>query len=342
MSKSAYLKSIESHHLQLRSSWKDVTAIKFPVEYKKVSDVIISGMGASNFGYRVLVSAFRNNRLMLPVELVNGYDLPEFADEKTLFIATSYSGNTEEVLSALKEAKDKGCVIYAITSGGKLGNMVRSGEIPGYIFDTQFNPSNAPRTSIGYTIGATLGLLAKLGHLELAIKEFNDFVDFVESYTSLLMKNDEFINNITKKIDGKIPVFITSEHLESATHVWRNFLNETSKNVAFSYNIPAMNHHFLDGLKFPESARSNIIFVYVLSKLHSEKNKVRLRVSRDVNRKYGYTDVGIDLNGATKLKEIFELIILGSLISYKLAETRGEDPASNEMVDYLKSELRGV
>jgi len=128
----------------------------------------------------------------------------------------------------------------------------------------------------------------------------------------------------------------------AGTHVWRNFLNETSKNIAFSYNVPAMNHHFLDGLKYPDSARQNLIFVYVLSKLHSEKNKVRLRVSRDVNKQYGYKDVGIDLNGGTPLKEVFELIILGSLVSYKLAEIHKEDPATNEMVDYLKSELRGI
>jgi len=342
MSKSAYLKSIASYHEQLRTSWKDVTAIQFTHEYKRVSDVIITGMGASNFGYRVLVSAFSNTRLILPVNLVNGYELPEYADEKTLFIATSYSGETEEVLTTLKEAKSKGCVIYAITSGGKLAKMINSGEIPGYIFTTKYNPSGAPRTSIGYTIGATLGLLAKLGHLELAVKEFNEFVDFVEAYTKIILKNDDFIDSIASQIDGKIPVFITSEHLESAIHIWRNFLNETSKNIAFSYNVPAMNHHFLDGLKYPKSARDNLIFVYALSKLHSDKNKVRLRVSRDVNKKYGYTDMGIDLNGGTRLKEIFELIILGSVVSYKLADTRGEDPASNEMVDYLKSELRGV
>ena len=233
------------------------------------------------------------------------------SDEKTLFIATSYSGNTKEVLNSLDEAQSKGCVIYAITSGGKLGEKIRAGEIPGYIFSTRYNPSKAPRTSIGYTIGATLGLMARLGHLEFAIKEFNDFVDFVEAYTKILLKDSTFTDDIATKIESKMPVFVTSEHLVSASHIWRNFLNETSKNIAFSYNIPQMNHHFLDGLKYPQSARENLMFVFIQSSLHKEKNRVRLKVSRDVVKKFGYKDVGIDLNGGTKLKEIFELIILG-------------------------------
>lgn len=342
MSNSAYLKSISLYHSQLRESWKEITNLTFKPEYKKVGEVIIGGMGASTFGYRVVSDAFKGTRLMVPVSLLEEYQLPEYADEKTLFIATSYSGNTEEVLCALKEAKSRGCIIYGITSGGIIGKMIKDGEIPGYVFDTRNNPSGASRTSVGYMVGATLGLLAKLGHLELGIREFNEFVDYVEAYTKILIENTSFSDKIANQIKDTIPVFITAEHTLSATHIWRNFLNETAKTLGFTCAVPAMNHHFLDGLKYPESAKANLLFVYVLSGLHNDKNKVRLRVSREVNKKYGYRSMGIDLNGGSVLKEIFELIILGSLVSYKIAEIRKEDPVANEMVDYLKLQLKSV
>ena len=81
-------------------------------------------MGGSSFGGRILESAFEKNDLLIPVELVLGYDLPAYADENNLVILTSYSGNTEEVLSVLEQACSRGCKLLVISSGGKLGNAI--------------------------------------------------------------------------------------------------------------------------------------------------------------------------------------------------------------------------
>ncbi|PIR42646.1 hypothetical protein CO058_03095 [candidate division WWE3 bacterium CG_4_9_14_0_2_um_filter_35_11] len=338
MSIHVYLKSIGYYHSQFKESWNGSNRIKMPKNFQGVSEVIIAGMGGSSFGVRVVTSAF-SDELVLPIHLVEGYDLPEYADETTLVLVTSYSGNTEETVSILEQARVKGCKIFAITSGGKLKNAVDSGNIPGYIFDTNYNPSGSPRTGIGYIVGSTLGVLTSLKFLEFSQQKAMRTASFIKHFTELLSRSSDMIFKISSKIDGYSPIFIASEHLVSASYVIRNFMNETSKNIGFTYDIPSMNHHFLDGLDFPNDINKKYIFVYLISSLYNERNKKRFEIMRGITKEKGINDIAITLGAKDKLDEIWEAIIIGSLVSYNLAVAHKVDPRTNEMVDLLKREL---
>lgn len=339
MPKDSYLNSIYSYADQFKQAWDEVKHLEFYEDHKAASDAIVGGMGASIFGGLVLKSVFENDKLLIPVNLVSDYHLPEYADEKTLLIPTSYSGNTEETLNIFDEGWDKGCPMVTITSGGKLQTKSENKELPSYVFDTKNNPSKAPRTGFGYNLGATLGIFSKLGLLDFKNKDAEDSYKYLKGFTKLIQKDEKMPTQIAQKIVGRIPVFITAEHLTSGAHIWRNFLNETSKHVGFTYEIPNMNHHFLDGLLHPRNLKDNFIFIYVFSKHYSKRVQDRFEITRQITKKAGMLDVSITLGGKGKLNELLELITIGSVISYNIAKFHGADPSTNEMVDLLKKEL---
>ncbi len=334
-----YLDSIHQYGKQFKEAWTKTHGLKLPFEYSNISDVIIAGMGGSAFGGWVLKSVFGEDKMLVPLEVVNRYQLPGYADEKTLVIATSYSGNTEETLSVLKQAKERGCKIFIISGGGKLGNILMSEKYPGYVFEPKFNPSKAPRTSIGYVLGATLGILSNLKLLDYSDKEADETSTYIESFLKFLSKDNRLIVKIAQKLYGYAPIFVASEHLTSAAYIWRNFFNETAKNMAFFYEIPEMNHHFLDSLLHPTGIKDKVSFVFVKSDFYNARIQKRLEISREVVKKSGYMDISISLSAVTRLNQVWELIIIGSYVSYHLAKIHGVNPATNEMVDYLKSSL---
>lgn len=341
MAKDQFLNSILSFSDQIRTSYKETHKLKFNLKSESINDVIIAGMGGSMFGGRVVLDAFINDKLQTPLSIVSGYELPAYADEKTLVIATSYSGNTAETLSVVEEALSRGCDVIAITSGGKLGKMIKENKIQGYIFNEKYNPAKAPRTGIGYVVGSTIGFLANLEFLDVTLLEMEDFCKYIHLFTEKVSMDEKLIESITAKLKYKVPVFVGCNHLKAAVLIIRNFFNETAKSMAFMETIPEMNHYFLDGLKYPDSAKENIVFLFLNSDLFADEIKTRIKVSRDVVRnKMGFLDMGLMLNGGEALKEIFEFIVIGCLVGYQLAKSNDEDPAINEMVDYLKKNLK--
>lgn len=340
MPKDAYLKSIYSYPDQFKQAWTEIRKLDFGEEYSEVGDAIISGMGASIFGGLVMKSAFAEDKLHLPVTTISNYNLPEYADEKTLLVTTSYSGNTEETLSAFDQGQDKGCPTVSITTGGKLEARSIKENSPVYAFKPKNNPSGAPRTAVGYTIGATLGLFSKLGMLDFSENDAKATYTYLKNFINAIQKDDRMTSQVAQKAMTRFPVFISAEHLTSGAHIWRNFLNETSKHIGFTYEIPDMNHHFLDGLSFPAQIKDNFIFIYLVSGHYSPQIKKRFDITREITKKAGILDVSITLGGKGKLNEILELIIIGSIISYNLSKYHQVDPSTNEMVDFLKSKLK--
>lgn len=320
-----YLSSIHYFLQQFDLAWDDVEKILFQVP--QVHDVIISGMGGSSFGGRV-VEAVYSDHLNVPVDVIEEYTLPDYADEKTLIVATSYSGNTEEVLNTVIEARGRGCTIFGITSGGKLGEAIKSHRIAGYIFDAKYNPAATPRTAIGYLVGATLSLLSQTQLINIPRPDF-----------STISCDEELLKGIAKKMVSTIPVFVAAEHLAASSLIWRNFMNETAKQLGFELRIPALNHHFLDGLQLPETANKQLTFIYLNSQLYHRQNQKRMKATREITKKQGYKDISLNAQSKTKIDQFWEILQQGCLISYYLSQIHAQNPATNEMVDYLKERL---
>ncbi len=334
-----YLESIFSFHKQFLTAFKETQKINLSEDIDEIREVVISGMGGSAFGGRVVRSAFLEDKLVAPVEIADRYELPNYADEKTLVICTSYSGNTEEILAVYKEAKSRGCPLICVSTDGKLAELSKIDQVSNYIFNPKDNPSKAPRTALGYNIGAVVGILSKFKLLNFSLEDADRTYKYMESFIKLISNNDKMSRQVAQEFLGRIPVFVSAEHLTSASHILRNFLNETSKHTAFVQEIPEMNHHFLDGLMYPKKNKDDLLFVYINSDLYSKQNKKRMKATRVITKKYGIADISMSLGAKDKFNEIWELLIIGCTASFYLSKIHGVNPSSNEMVDLLKSKL---
>jgi len=84
---------------------------------KNIQNIVLGGMGGSAWPALVLGSW---PTVSVPFEISRDYTVPSYVNENTLYIASSYSGNTEETISALQEAANRGAAIVVMAAGGKL------------------------------------------------------------------------------------------------------------------------------------------------------------------------------------------------------------------------------
>jgi len=344
LDKSNVLGSVQQLGLQLKQTKEELAELRVPKDYQEVNKVVISGMGGSRLGARVAERLFED-KLTVPIIPVGNYQLPKYVDEKTLFILVSYSGNTEEIVSSAKQALKKECKIMIFSQGGKLTQIARDNNLPGYYgFTPKYNPSDQPRMSIGYQILGTIILLSKCNLFSIADKKIDElqiFLDKVRAkYDVGVLGDDNLAKKTANTFKGKVPITIGAEFLVGALHVWRNQGNENAKHFGIYQEIPELNHHLMEGLKYPESNLNNLVFFFVKSKLYHLRNQQRIEITKKVLDKYGFKHMELELTGKTKLQQAFEIIQFGGFTAFYLSMLNGLDPAPIPFVDYFKKELK--
>ena len=124
-------------------------------------------MGGSSNAAKIIQSLFEDE-LKIPFVVYNDYGLPAWVNSDTLVVANSYSGNTEETLSAIEVAHKVGAKVMGVATGGKIGEMITNGEIMGAVFTPgEVNPTGFPKTGLGVSFGALAGALSKAGVIPL-------------------------------------------------------------------------------------------------------------------------------------------------------------------------------
>lgn len=312
--------------------WEDAKKLNFPKD-PGIKNIVFSGMGGSSYGAHVIKSLF-SDVLKVPVYVVNDYHLPAFADSSTLVFLTSYSGTTEETLSCAKDALERGCKIAGLTSGGELGEILKSNNCPHFIFESKHNPSGQPRLGTGYIVLGTIAMFNKLGLLEISDDEVKEAI-------SQLKTGMEDIKSEAQKLavlfKDKIPFIISAEFLEGNSHILRNQLNETAKSFSDFEALPELNHHLMEGLKYPTK---DITMLFVNSPLFSDKLQKRVELTKDVVQKNGLTVQEYKAKGNSKIAQVLNVLSFGGFLSLYLALLYNEDPSLIPWVDYFKEQLK--
>lgn len=336
------LGSIEAMTKQCEEAWHDVEAIQVnTANYAGVNKIVIAGMGGSSYAARIIDNLYYDS-LQMPIELANDYHLPAYVDENTLVFLSSYSGGTEETLSCGLEAQKAGAKIIGATSGGKLGEFLKSNNYPAYIFDPKNNPSGQPRLGQGYMVLGELKLLEKTGlvKLDATLEEITSKLEENnKEFGSSVSKETNTAKKIAQSTHDKIPVIVTGNKLEGAAYSFKNPLNENAKNFAVYFVIPEMNHHLLEGLKYPEKNKETLNFVFINSPLYESKIQKRFEITKDVVGQHNINREEINLTGKTQLVQSLELIHIGNYISFYLAMLNNLDPSPIPWVDYFKDQL---
>jgi glucose/mannose-6-phosphate isomerase len=318
---------------QCATAWNEVNALKLePIE--GVQNVVFCGMGASIYGALVL-KALLGRSLPYPFEIVSDYFLPDYVGKNTLVVLTSYSGNTEEVLSCAEDAKSKAAKMVVLTKGGQLAEFAQDNKLQSYIFDGKLNPGDVPRLANGYSIMGLIGLLNKTRVIDIEEFEVTNALErFKEKQDDIKAQAQE----IYKIFAGRIPIIFAAEHLAGNAQIIRNQFNETSKAFSSFFLIPDLNHHLMEGLQFPTDAP--LQFLIFDSKNYSDKIRKRVELTIDVVKQNKYPVVEFVTSGQTEYDDFLEVLYYGCFITLYLGLEYDQNPAVNPWVDWFKAKLK--
>ncbi|MEA2056791.1 MAG: SIS domain-containing protein [Patescibacteria group bacterium] len=336
------LGSIEALADQIKHGWKEANAVQFTPS-ADIKNVVVTGMGGSGLGPDVARHLFKE-KLVYPLEVINSYSLPGYVDQHTLVILSSYSGNTEEVLSCAQKAIEKDCQLMAITSGGKLQKITQDNDIPTYIIDPKYNPSNQPRMAIGYALAGMMGLLNQAGIIEVKQQEIEQAmqatITTLEECRVAQKTNNNPAKNLALMCVDRRPILVGAEFLIGATHVSANQFNENAKTFVDYKVIPEINHHLMEGLRLPKSNKLDTLFLFFNSNLYHERNQKRVDLTKQAVEKQDIQTLTIDLHAQSKIGQVFELITLMAFANFYLAIINKINPSLVPTVDWFKEQLK--
>jgi glucose/mannose-6-phosphate isomerase len=189
-----------------------------------------------------------------------------------------------------------------------------------------------------------IALLAKVGLIRLSDAEVNAVIAAIRRTKAELDVTVPQDKNPAKQMafhfQGRIPVLVAAEHLEGAIHVFQNQLNENAKCYAEYRVIPELNHHLMEGLRFPLDNDKTMFFLLCNSTLYGERTQKRLTVTQQVIEKAGIDSEAMQLVSASRWEQVFELITFGTFVNFYLAMLEGIDPAPIETVDFFKAQMK--
>ena len=338
------VESIESLPAQMKQVLEQANAIKMPEDFSQITQVVVNGMGGSNIGVG-MISAALNDQIKVPLTITSGYQVPASVDKSTLYLLSSYSGRTEEVLSVYPEIKKRGAKILAICEQGenKLTRLMEKENIQGFAFKPDNNPSGQPRLGLGYAVLGVALLLSRAGLFEIKAEEIEKIIVNLESWKQSLKVSEPAQTNLAKraalKLYGKIPVIVGAEFLVGNLKILRNQFNETSKNFAAYLELPDMNHFALESLANPKKNSNNLIFLFMDSDLYHPRVIKRSALTKQIVKKNNLEYIEHKLSGASKLEQAFEMLQFGSWVTYYLAMLNNVNPVEIPWVDWFKKEL---
>lgn len=336
---SNFIKFLRHLPEQIKDAEKIIMETHFedlPGEYNKI---VLLGMGGSAIAGNFLAS-YLSRELAIPLLVNRNYFLPKFVDQKTLVIASSYSGNTEETLSAARQALERKATLIAQTSGGELKEIAETEGIPVINVPDGF----PPRQALGYMFFTSLLTLVKIGLIKSRKKEINETRSVLKNIRE---HNDPEKNrrrnlssHIAQELYNKVPIVYTAASMFQPLVVrWRNQFNENSKMLAFSNVFPELNHNEIVGWQANKSLLRCFSVLFLRDAAEYPRNKKRLEITRDIFRKNKIPVFEVFSEGKSDLARMFSLIYMGDWVSYHLALLYKKDPIQITNIDYLKNEL---
>ena len=340
--KKGVLSSIKLLPKQAEQAWIEVNKLKLPKSFANVKNIVVCGMGGSALGERV-IDSFTEKYIRAPMEIFTQYYIPGYVNKDCLVIISSYSGNTEEALSSVHLALERNACIFVITTGGKLAELVKEEELNAYVYDPKYNPGKQPRFALGYSIFSILALLNKTSFITLSKENLRDLhkclAKFIDEFGPRMPEKKNMAKILAKKLQRKIPIIIASEHIRGTAYAFKNQLNETSKTFSTFFEIPELNHHLMEGLRFPAKAKEILHFLFLKSELYSERVSRRYPLTSEVVEKNSISQDCYVARSETKMEQVVEILALGSFVSFYLAVLNDVDPYEIPWVDYFKKKL---
>lgn len=307
--------------------------------FKDITNIVLTGMGGSAIGGD-LARSYLSKRINIPFFICRNYNVPNFVNENTLVIASSYSGNTEESLSAFADAKNRGAKMACFTTGGELRKLAEKNNL----FCAKLPTGYAPRAALGFSFVPLLYFLAAIGlamNVEEDIKEvILGLKRYRDSYSVYTVVEENPAKNLALKLYNKIPIIYTGPELTDAIGTrWKGQICENAKCLAFNNQFPEFNHNELVGWKIIDSYKEKLIVINLRDSDDHERVAQRMSIVKEIIEKLDIETIDVFSQGDFPLGRIFSLIQLGDFVSLYLAILNNIDPTPVEVIDFLKNEL---
>lgn len=302
---------------------------KFKSSDQTIDTVLVCGLGGSGIGGKIIQLLLKND-LKVPFSCINDYEIPAWVDQNTLIIASSYSGNTEETLSAVKEGNKRGAEIAVISSGGTILELAEANnwnfwKVPG---------GEQPRAMLAYSLVQQLYILSRYGLIDHPIKDqLNAVIELLEDQEHATR---EEAMRIAQAFHGHRPIIYAGNDFEGVAVRWRQQINENAKELCWHHVLPEMTHNELVGWA---GGSQTIAPIFLHSSLNHPRTNRRWEICKEVIQKYTNTILEVEARGTTKLQQTFYLIHLGDWVSYFISEIKNIDPVEVDVIAHLKGEM---
>jgi len=314
-------------HLKEAITIGESTSLK--VNTSKIDNVLICGLGGSGIG-GTIVSDIISKKATVPIFTNKDYSIPGFVSQNTLVIANSYSGHTEETLSALNKCVEKKAEIVIISSGGKLIEFAKNNDfnfinIPG---------GSPPRAMFGYAFTELFYILNSYGVIDDSFKtHFKNAIKLLAAEKKNIQIEAQ---KLAKKLYKTTPVIYVAHGFEGVAIRFRQQINENSKMLCWHHVVPEMNHNELLGWR---TNVEKLSVVYFRNLTDNDRNKVRIDINKNVIVQYTQNINEVWSKGSSLIENSLYHIHLGDWTSWYLSVLNDVDAIEIDVINYLKNEL---
>ncbi|MFH0989261.1 MAG: bifunctional phosphoglucose/phosphomannose isomerase [bacterium] len=308
------------------------------INVRGIRTIVLTGLGGSAIAGDLLRS-YLAEELSLPFIVSRHYLLPDFVDRHSLVIVSSYSGMTEETVSAYKDAIRRKAKILCITTGGTIEKLAARKKhpvikIPGGL---------QPRAAIGYSFFSTLYALIKLGFIRSKVSDVSETILLLRK-KSLLFRDpshpDNLALHLATSLYSNLPIIYSPvEHLDAVNVRWRGQIAENAKQLAFGHVLPEMNHNELVGWNIGEEWMKKMHVLFLRDRKTHHRIAAREEITKQLLLQKAGNVTEVWSEGKSLLARMFSLLYLGDWTSYYLAILNKVDPVPVEVISRLKDGL---
>jgi glucose/mannose-6-phosphate isomerase len=307
--------------------WRIETARLRPMEAEAA---IVCGMGGSAIGGELAAAAL-GDQLSKPLATARGYELPSWGPAGAAILCSSYSGNTEETLAGYSAAEALGAQRLVATTGGQLAELARRDGVPVIGLPAGLRP----RAAVAYMFCAA----TELAVLALAAPRIRDEIEGAASHLS---ERSEAIAERALRVADEVgeatPVIYGSDLTAPVAYRWKCQVNENAKLPAFSGVLPEADHNEIEGWT-GAPAQGGFALILLDDRDQHPRERQRIQLTGDLIGSSAASVSRVEADGETRTARMFELVMMGDLLSLHLAARRGVDPSTMPRIDELKDRL---
>jgi glucose/mannose-6-phosphate isomerase len=311
-----------------------------PEEFADARNIVVAGMGGSAIAGDLAATLLRPT-LLVPFNVHRHYVLPEYVDDESLVISSSYSGNTDETIAATEDALRRKAMMAAISTGGLLKDICELNEVP----LCQIPEGLQPRAALGYSFACLMLFCEKIGLIKDYEAELKETIAGLQKYREVYIEDSLVETNTAKslalRLHGKTAVIYSGPSLTDGAGLrLKGQICENGKQLAWANQFPEFNHNEIEGWNDRIGDLKDKLAIVILRDAEDiPQIRLRMNVVRDQIKELGVDVIELHSKGKSRTERMFSLIQLGDFASYYLALLNDADPTPVPAIESLKQQM---